>query len=250
MTRAGPDTSLASLRREMDEIDDAMLALLARRITASRRVKSEKSTTGALARSPLRPAREAEILRRLLAKGRGQVPADLMVRLWRVILTSSSLMQAPVTIHLPHSLFTDMASRLMLRDHFGPMAVAESRDETEALAALAGNGGDIAVCATGSAWTSPFLGGTGGDARVVAVLPVLRQPMPEFLVFGHAQPQPSGDDESLVVNDKPFTAETLAMARWHAQAGKAHIAAFPGFDAGPAGLARAGCYPTPLEASP
>jgi chorismate mutase len=250
MTKPQPETSLAGLRREMDEIDDAILDLLARRLAASRKVKSEKSTSGALARSPLRPAREAEILRRLAKRAHGAVPTDLMVRLWRVILSSSSLVQAPITIHLPQSHAADIALRLALRDHFGPMAVAEHRDEAAALSALAASGGDIAVIRPEAPWAEPFLAGRAGAATVMMVLPVIRSPLPALLVFGHAEAEATGDDETLVVAREPLPAAEVQAARWHTRSGAFHVAALPGFAATAAGLTLAGRYPAPLEARP
>ena len=86
---------LDDIRREIDHIDDAIVDLLARRIAAAERVRGHKFPSGGSAPSPIRPAREAAILRRLLGRAGDTVPADLLVRLWRIILTSSTLAQAP-----------------------------------------------------------------------------------------------------------------------------------------------------------
>jgi chorismate mutase len=97
---SAPDSELEDIRREIDAIDDGLMTLLQRRFVASEHVRVIKSKTGALAGSPFRPAREAAIMRRLLTRSGGLLPAELMVRLWRVILTGSTLSQAPVTIHV------------------------------------------------------------------------------------------------------------------------------------------------------
>src|SRR5688572_16162766 len=112
---AGP---LDRIREDIDEIDDAMLALLARRFAAVEEVKRIKSASGAISQSPIRPAREAAILRRLVAAKPDVVPAELRVRLWRAIISASTLMQAPVRIHVSTGLFDSVTAQLVLRDHF------------------------------------------------------------------------------------------------------------------------------------
>ena len=61
-----PAGALDRIREEIDAIDDAMLALLAKRFAAVEEVKRIKAASGAIAQSPIRPAREAAILRRLV----------------------------------------------------------------------------------------------------------------------------------------------------------------------------------------
>ena len=100
MTAATPDTSLDAIRREIDSIDDQILGLLMRRFAATARVKANKAQDGSIAASPFRPAREAKIMQRLIAQGGAAVPADVLVRLWRVILSASTQSQAQVTLHM------------------------------------------------------------------------------------------------------------------------------------------------------
>jgi chorismate mutase / prephenate dehydratase len=93
--------ALDALRRELDDVDDALLALLAKRLTITQQVKSFKQVTAKTVNSPLRPSREAQIHRRIMqsAKAQGLEP-DFVLRLWRAILTDSSLGQAPMTLHV------------------------------------------------------------------------------------------------------------------------------------------------------
>ncbi|MGH6819481.1 MAG: chorismate mutase, partial [Methylocella sp.] len=151
-TPATLDTSLEDIRREIDEIDDSILDLVARRIEASEKIRSRKVDSGTLVLSPIRPAREAAIMRRLLARGKAKVPPELMVRLWRVILTASTLFQADVTLHISRKLGRQLGLRLGLRDHFGTLPVEEHRDEVQALTQVNINSGDICVVETGSPW--------------------------------------------------------------------------------------------------
>ena len=68
MTAPQPDTPLDALRQEIDAIDGQILALLIRRFAATDKVKASKTSDGSLSSSPLRPAREAIMLRRLIAE--------------------------------------------------------------------------------------------------------------------------------------------------------------------------------------
>ena len=258
------DQSLDAIRREMDEIDDAILGLLVRRVEASGRVKGQKSQSGTLSSSPIRPAREASILRRLIRRGGASIQPELLVRLWRVILSSSTLAQAPVTLHVSRKLSGNMASRLKLRDQFGPMPVEEHPGEAEALAWVNTNGGDICAVETASDWADAFVDGPAGGARIIASLPVLREEsIPELLIFGHAEALATGDDETVMVSNGKLPRDFLPAPLWQVKSGECWVTCLPGFLAeheGPLvgllrsnpglGLKIAGRYPSPIEAKP
>jgi len=263
-TPAAQETSLEAIRREIDAIDDGILDLIGRRIAASARVRTEKSNAGALVSSPIRPAREALILRRLLARAGKAVPPNLLVRLWRIILTSSTLAQAPVTIHISRKLAALTAHRLAIGDHFGAMPVAECQDEAEAMSRVSANTGDLCVVGTNSLWAEAFAEGHAGEARIIGVLPVLRAgTVPDLLVFGHPAAQPTGDDETIVVCDGKFPADFGPFPRWQRLTRTRHAVCLPGFlseTASPLldlmrshaalGLRVAGRYPSPIEVKP
>ncbi|HUR43023.1 MAG TPA: chorismate mutase [Aestuariivirga sp.] len=260
-TPAGQETSLEEIRREIDEIDDSILDLLARRIEASARIKNGKEGSGTLAISPIRPAREAAILRRLMARGQGKVPPQLLVRLWRVILTSSTLFQANVTVHIPKKLGSRTGLRLKLRDHFGILPVEEHRDETQALTQVNINSGDICVVETASSWADAFAQGKAGEARIIGVLPILREEaIPELLIFGHAHAHSTGDDQTLIVSNGRLPRDFAPQPLWQIKSGSRRISSLPGFlseheaplvplmrSNATLGLKVAGRYPVPLE---
>lgn len=228
MTTPSPEASLDELRREIDAIDDAILDLLARRFAATGKVKSAKARDGSIAVSPLRPGREAALLRRLIDRSRTSVPAETIQDVWRVILSSSTLSQAPVLLHLDQRVGSDLELRLLLSSHFRRMAVKLHDDPSAAIAALRANRGDLAVIATGSDWTANLPADATDGARVIVTLPIIGpQSAPQLLVFGHAEPAATGEDETLVVTagTPPQTAPTL----WQARSGRHTLSAFPGF---------------------
>jgi chorismate mutase len=256
-----PAGALDHIREEIDAIDDAMLALLAKRFAAVEEVKRIKAASGAIAQSPIRPAREAAILRRLIEAKPDTVPSDLKLRLWRAIISASTLMQAPVRIHLGKGLFDSVAARLMLRDHFGSTPLAEHPGEAQALAALAGHPGDVAVIALDSSWLDPYLDGRAGQARVIATLPQLAGgAVPKMLVFGSAAPEPTGADETLLVTSGQLPRDFAPAPLWQMRLGNRHLASLPGFLSEtsqpliglmrsnvPLALMVLGRYPSPIE---
>ena len=245
--------SLDDIRRDIDRIDDAILALLAERALATTRVRARKSRDGSIAASPIRPAREAIILRRLIAKRSADIHPETVVRLWRGILVSSTLSQAPVRLHLCGA---SLDERLALRDHFGPMAVVQHQNVVAVLAALKENSGDIAALCAGAEWAVEIaLRRTG--ARAIAALPCLGGgAAPSLLIFGLAPMQPSGDDVTLLIGALGNKLPMGLTARWQWRSGDYQVLALNGFltdsellpllkTAGYFNLA--GRYPAPIE---
>ncbi|WP_042704124.1 chorismate mutase, partial [Azospirillum sp. B506] len=118
---ASARTPLDDLRREIDQIDDAIHDLLMRRAAVVERIGAAKGNGAAEAGAQpvfLRPAREATILRRLMARHAGTFPAQVVVRIWREMITAFTRMQGPfaVAVYAPEDRrgFWDVA-----RDHFG-----------------------------------------------------------------------------------------------------------------------------------
>jgi len=108
--------SLADLRREIDRIDEGMHRLLMERGEIIDRLIAVKQTqeTG----SAFRPAREAEMMRRLVDRHSGILPLDTAESIWRVIISTFTYVQAPFSIHADLSA-GDAAMRDSARFHFG-----------------------------------------------------------------------------------------------------------------------------------
>ena len=170
MTALSPDTSLDAIRREIDVIDDQILDLLGRRFAATGKVKATKSSDGSIASSPLRPAREAVMLRRLIARRGVAVSPETLVRLWRVILSASTQSQAPITLHVDGAVERDLGTRLIISQHFCDMPVEVHTAPGRALATLRDRRGDLAIVATGSDWASNLSPAEPGAARVIGTL--------------------------------------------------------------------------------
>ena len=103
--------NLDEIRREIDRIDDGILKLIAARLDVVERVRAHKAQNASLSASPIRPGREAQILRRLLDQAEGAVPADLCFRIWRALIAAATLKQAPIRIHGSAALFASAAAQ-------------------------------------------------------------------------------------------------------------------------------------------
>jgi chorismate mutase len=161
------------LRRRLDEIDDKLQDLLIDRAQIVSLVAASKKDGN---RPAYQPAREAEIIRRLVGRHRGAFPLATLVRMWREMLAATVRLQSPfsVAVFAPADRpgLWDLA-----RDHYGsntPMSAYDTAGDV--IRAVAGGNGSVGVLPLPEAgepdpWW-PHLLSTDGDApRVVARLP-------------------------------------------------------------------------------
>lgn len=222
----GRDTSLADIRREIDAIDDGIVDLLVRRAAAQKKVKANKEAAGGLALSPVRPAREAEILRRVVKRAGGNLDPEFLVRLWRQILVTSTLSQAKVKVHAARAVVASEKLFGMVAGHFGNMPLVIHGDEASVLAAVVGSTGDLAVFETTGGWVSRFAERAAGQARILGALPIIdMNGMPPLLLAGHAEAAPSADDCTLLISRQA----PHAIARWSAAAEGMFVTCLEGF---------------------
>ncbi|HOY69189.1 MAG TPA: chorismate mutase [Candidatus Ozemobacteraceae bacterium] len=84
MTGTPPTDRLGELRREIDEIDAGIVALLDRRADAALNIGTYKSEAGMP--SPLDAAREDAVIQHVQAIRRGPFPERDLIRLYRQIM--------------------------------------------------------------------------------------------------------------------------------------------------------------------
>jgi len=186
-----PPPTLADLRREIDRIDEAMHRLLMERGDIIDTLIATKKT--AESGSAFRPAREADMMRRLVERHRGILPLDTAESIWRVIIATFTYVQAPFSVHADLSA-GEAAMRDTARFHFGfTVPFVSHMGASGVVAAIAASRGDIglvpAAGASGAWWTAL----EGADApKIITRLPfVERADHPAGLpVFGIARPNP------------------------------------------------------------
>ncbi|MBO21555.1 MAG: hypothetical protein CMM26_04140 [Rhodospirillaceae bacterium] len=89
-----PD-DLAALRREIDSIDEQLHGLLMRRGDVVAKIGRRKAVDGEVT---FRPAREAQLLRGLVARHHGALSNAAIVRIWREIIAASIRIQGNLTV--------------------------------------------------------------------------------------------------------------------------------------------------------
>ena len=199
---------LATLRARLDTIDDQIHDLLMDRA----RVVEGVARSGKAA--AFRPGREAAILRRLLARHTGALPAHTLVRMWREMLAGTTGMQTSVTIAVFDSpaegLAANGALTAIAREHFGFLTPILAHDSLNAtLAAVRAGTVTAAVVpfpADTAAWAAAWRALTEAEPRlyVIARLPFWEArpahvPDAGALVIATASPDPSGHDRSFLV---------------------------------------------------
>src|SRR5437764_4376076 len=179
--------SLGDLRKDIDRIDEAMHGLLMERGEIIDRLISVKRTQES--GSAFRPAREADMMRRLVQRHRGILPLDTAESIWRVIIATFTYVQAPFALHADVSA-GEPAMRDSARFHFGfTVPFLAHMGAGGVAAAVAASRGDLGLIPAASAATVWWSALEGDDApKIIARLPfVERADHPAGLqVFGIA----------------------------------------------------------------
>lgn len=214
MSTASP--TLADLRRRIDELDDALQDVLIARAAVVESVAKLKQRE---ATPPIRPGREAQIIRRLLARHRGAFPKPMLVRLWRELLAGTIAIQLDVQVAVYAAENTPGLWDLA-RDHYGSQtAMSGFRSTGEVVRAVGSGRATVGVLpaigqGNGEAWWR-FLAGSDAPAlHVIARLPFgargNARGEADAFVIAALEPEESGEDRSLYLIE---TGEGLSRTR-------------------------------------
>jgi chorismate mutase len=197
---------LEDLRRRLDEIDDTLQDLLIDRFEIVLQVAAEKRG-GQVA--PHQPAREAEIIRRLVARNRDPLPDDTLVRIWREMLCGTTRLQGTfrVAVYAPSDApgFWDLA-----RDQYGSHAAMQPHPSVGAvIRAVAEGQAEIGVLPMPQEeeldpWWLLLRAPGQQPPRVVSRLPFagrgnIRSGRADALAIGRLAPRATGRDRTLFV---------------------------------------------------
>ncbi len=219
--------TLDDLRQAIDEIDDKIHALLLSRVDVVAPMASLKADEPG--RDFMRPAREAEILRRLIRQHRGPLPVDVVVRIWRELISAKLRLQGDFSVHVFANAGSDHAPDLavwdLARAYFGvttPMVVQTSMHKLiRAIADTQGALGIIPPSAGGDdepAWWQGLLAEEGAPPRIIARIPFIEGagvavPFPPAYVLGCVEPAPTGDDVTVLgLTAEPSVSRARVMA--------------------------------------
>ena len=103
---------IEKLRREIDGLDDELLAILNRRADLARRIGALKGASPAY-----RPERETEILRSLAKRNTGPLPSERAAAVFREVISACRAMETPIRVAYlgPQGTFSEQA----VYKHFG-----------------------------------------------------------------------------------------------------------------------------------
>jgi chorismate mutase len=212
-----PPPDLGELRRRLDAIDDRLHDLLVERGEVIAMVAASKKGGNLAA---FQPGREAEIIRRLVARHRGDFPVANLVRMWREMLAATVGLQAPFAVAVLAPVeapgYWDLA-----RDHYGsstPMSAYAStgqviRAVSEGRASL----GVLPMPQEGEAdpWWRHLVSQDDDAPRVLARLPFgargnARSEGADALAIGRGVQQETGADRTFLAAE---TAAGISRAR-------------------------------------
>ena len=231
MTASNTDHLLASIRQEIDEIDDQLVQLILRRLATSTRVRDIKGGAGGITMTPYRPVREAQIMRRLAAQAGFGTASAALTRLWRVILSASINAQATVTLHVDNATGRDIECRLLMAEYFCGMPVAIHPNISSVVGAIQTNPVDLAILDVESSWVEAVGVVNGSKVKVLAGLPSSTGvgQIPRLLVAGHCAVQSSGDDISVLVGHGHMPGDCPWTKAWETQSSGWTISGVNGF---------------------
>src|SRR3569832_918512 len=204
--------SLEVLRKEIDSIDEQMHRLLMARGDIIDRLIQVKQTQEV--GSAFRPAREAEMMRRLVQRHRGILPLDTVESIWRVIISTFTYVQAPFSVHADISA-SESAMRDSARFHFGFTVPNDSHfSAPAAVEAVARSKGDLALVSAISSRTPWWIALEPHDApKIIARLPFVERAdhpaaLPVFVVSRVADSARVTEVETWSVRVSGWNAET------------------------------------------
>lgn len=212
MTRKHPsdrgETELPVFRKQIDDIDDKLIELLQERIAIVSRVGEMKRRT-APGRCPIRPAREAEMIRRIVQSFEGSpFPPAAAAAIWRTLIGASTSVESALVV----SVFTperDNDLYWMAREYFGPVPVIRQPHIKRVIGDVMDGKAAVGVVpmlrgADTTFWWTNLIQQGNDIPKVFARIPFLlsgpqgRDAL-SALAISRLTPEDSGDDHTLIV---------------------------------------------------
>lgn len=247
---------LEELRHAIDAVDDGLLDLLVRRADLVAEVGQSKGVNGSLI---YRPSREAQIMRRLLARLSNSGEKDRVVRIWRALMAASYERQGGLR------LVVDPLVEWQAVGHFCPRARPPAEEPAPALGRVRTGAAELAVVRTPTPFSpAPWLEIiVAARAAGEAVLVLGRIPFyvmagmeeQEALVVGRGHADPSGDDVTLVAAPAPAPPSGAVRVWYGEMPGGLSLFAYAEYvrpddpRLAAAGAVWLGTYPRPLDPS-
>lgn len=185
---------MAALRDAIDAIDGELARLIAQRSGLARAIAAAKQAEGETGFG-WRPAREIEILRKLLAR-QPDLDPSLAAAVWRALISANLAAQGGLDI------VTTLEAAPWARLAFGAASETRILSAAEALVAAKQGARTIACLPwpdAGTGWWVDLLDASLSGVHVCAASPQIAESgVPEALLLAHRAPEASGKDTTLL----------------------------------------------------
>ena len=179
---------LSELRQTINQLDDEILALVRRRMVLAADVIAAKNGGAAY-----RPGREAEVMARLVASA-PDLPAGLVVNLWRQLMTASTALQSNSMTIAVHRDAMAVAGW-----HFGGFFTTIGCDDLASVRQAMADGADIALLPAGcEAGMAGWLLGEEGLHVIARTPPVGSSTLVPVWMIGRQPADPVTEECTLV----------------------------------------------------
>lgn len=206
-----PDQTITEFRRQIDALDDEIIALLLRRIELVKNVGAAKREAfpGAC---PIRAGREAEMLRRIVKKFEGTpVSPSAMAAVWRILIGSSTCLESPLSL----SVFApekDETFFRLAREYFGPtLPITRQMQIHRVVGDVMDGKVSVGIVPNLSVddvthWWGNLMSDAPGTPKIFAHVPfvydsTMTRNAPSALAIGRVAPEDTGNDLSFVALD-------------------------------------------------
>ena len=188
---------LDQYRKEIDAIDERIIALIKQRVGVVAKV-GELKREHAPHVFPIRPSREARMIRCIAKEFAGsEFSPAAAAQIWRIIIGASTATEAELSI----STLPDLCG--LAREYFSAAArICAQTDVNLVIADVAEGRAAIGVVPRASDWWQPLLR-MKNPPKVFACLPfaLTGNQTAEALAISYVEPEDSGDDISLYATD-------------------------------------------------
>ncbi len=255
--------NLTSVRAEIDAIDLSIVEALQKRFGVVERVLLAKKLEEPDDLLPIRPAREATILRNLAESSGGRLPARMIYRIWRSIICEATIIQAPVQINITGAVASIPEADSILRNHFPGFTFKNYSKVKTALNSLATSSLEICAVLIDDKWIRHLLRQPKfSTTRIINVLPFAGADGEGMIaLLGRCPSEPTGEDETVVATKGHLPRDFIPAPLWERETADGYcLTSLPGFftrsESPLVGLIRGnkkleltvlGRYPSPFE---
>lgn len=134
---------LLKLRDDINKIDDDILKLLENRLEIVKKVKSLKENHND--KFFIKSAREADMIKSLIAKSKNTLPSSLIIDIWRKIITFSNCSEQKVNISLHNPQQTESFKHIIKSYYNDSVPITNHNTASSVITDLASNKSQIAI---------------------------------------------------------------------------------------------------------